>query len=47
MKILSTLALLLTCAIASAQLTYIHCGKLVDTKNGKVLENKTLIIDGE
>jgi len=30
----------------SAQDTYIHCGKLIDTKNGKVLTNKTIIVSG-
>jgi len=30
----------------SAQNTYIHCGKLIDTKNGKVLTNKTIIVSG-
>ena len=29
-----------------AQQTYIHCGKLIDTKNGKVLTEKTIVIDG-
>lgn len=47
MKILTTLALLLTCTLVTAQVTYIHCGKIVDTKNGKVLENKTLIVEGD
>ncbi|PIV49583.1 MAG: amidohydrolase, partial [Flavobacteriaceae bacterium CG02_land_8_20_14_3_00_34_13] len=30
----------------SAQNTYIHCGKLIDTKNGKVLTNKTIVVSG-
>lgn len=29
-----------------AQQTYIQCGKLIDTKNGKVLTNKTIVISG-
>ncbi|MBN4084774.1 amidohydrolase family protein [Flavobacteriaceae bacterium AH-315-B10] len=31
----------------SAQNTYIHCGKLIDTKNGKVLTNKTIVVSGK
>lgn len=27
--------------------TYIHCGKLIDTKNGKVLTNKTIIVSSK
>ena len=30
----------------AAQNTYLHCGKLIDTKNGKVLTNKTVVING-
>lgn len=30
----------------TAQDTYLHCGKLLDTKNGKVLTNKTIVISG-
>jgi imidazolonepropionase-like amidohydrolase len=30
----------------AAQSTYLHCGKLIDTKSGQVLSNKTIIIDG-
>ena len=29
-----------------AQDTYLHCGKLVDTKNGKALAEKTVVISG-
>ncbi|WP_298528353.1 amidohydrolase family protein [uncultured Christiangramia sp.] len=29
-----------------AQQTYIHAGKLIDTKNSKVLEKRTIIVDG-
>jgi len=43
--------LILTCAllfsiIISAQNTYLHCGKIIDTKNEKVLNNKTIIVSG-
>lgn len=30
-----------------AQETYIQCGKLIDTKNGKVITNKTIIVSGK
>jgi len=30
----------------TAQNTYLHCGKLIDTKNGKVLTNKTIVVSG-
>jgi len=31
----------------SAQDTYLHCGKVIDTKNGKVLTNKTIVVSGK
>lgn len=31
----------------SAQNIYLHCGKLVDTESGKVLEEQTIIIEGQ
>ena len=30
-----------------AQDTYIQCGKLIDTRNGKVESNKTIIVSGK
>lgn len=30
----------------NAQNTYIQCGKIVDTKNGKVLSDKTIVVSG-
>lgn len=39
------LALLAT-SLLVAQETYLHCGKLIDTRNGKVLTNKTIIVSG-
>ena len=43
--------LLIVCVLFSlvlqAQKTYLHCGKLVDVKNGTVLSNKTIIVSGE
>ncbi|WP_178985892.1 metal-dependent hydrolase family protein [Winogradskyella helgolandensis] len=40
--------LVLLCAISlSAQNTYMHCGKLVDTKSGKVLKEKTIVVSAD
>ncbi|MCH2490474.1 MAG: amidohydrolase family protein [Flavobacteriales bacterium] len=36
--------IVLFCFGMQAQQTYLHCGKIVDTKNGRVIENKTLIV---
>lgn len=46
MKKLFILSIFLISLGVSAQDTYIHCGKLIDTKNGKVLTNKTIIVSG-
>ena len=45
-KLLLFIALLFSTTIISAQTTYIHCGKLVDTKSGKILTKKTIIVEG-
>lgn len=45
-KIFFLLTLLLSFSI-TAQNTYLHCGKLIDTKSGKVLENKTIVVSGK
>jgi imidazolonepropionase-like amidohydrolase len=45
MKIFITIFLLFFTSFLIAQSTYIHCGKLIDTKNGKVLQNMTIIVD--
>lgn len=37
----------LICYSTISQNTYIHCGKLIDTKKGKVLTNQTIIISGK
>ncbi|MBJ2175437.1 amidohydrolase family protein [Aureibaculum sp. A20] len=37
---------LLFSLILSSQNTYLHCGKLIDTKNGKVLTEMTVIVSG-
>jgi len=45
-KILFSLILLLSVAIVSAQKTYILCGKLINTKSGKVKKKKTIVVEG-
>jgi imidazolonepropionase-like amidohydrolase len=37
---------LLLTVFVFGQNTYLHCGKLIDTKEGKVLTNKTVIVSG-
>ncbi|MDY7395391.1 amidohydrolase family protein [Aureibaculum sp. 2210JD6-5] len=37
---------LLFSLMLSAQSTYLHCGKLIDTKNGKVLNQMTVVVTG-
>ena len=46
MKALIKLVLLLVVANLSAQNTYLHCGKLIDTNSGEVLTNKTIVVSG-
>lgn len=36
----------LVCFIGFSQDTYLHCGKMIDVKNGKVLSNKTIVVSG-
>jgi len=38
--------MLLAFVTATAQDTYLHCGKIIDTKNGRVLTNKTIVVSG-
>jgi imidazolonepropionase-like amidohydrolase len=45
-KLLLIAVLLFSTSILSAQTTYIHCGKLIDTKSGKILSKKTIIVEG-
>ena len=47
MKILFNIIALLFSCVLMCQSAYIHCGKLIDTKSGKVLNNKTIIISGK
>jgi imidazolonepropionase-like amidohydrolase len=44
-KLLFLLAILLGFN-SIAQNTYLHCGKIIDTNNGKVLTDKTLVVSG-
>ena len=44
-KTLSFLILLFS-ATTFSQNTYIHCGKLIDTQNGSVLTEKTIVVSG-
>lgn len=44
-KVLLLFALLFSTMLV-AQDYYLHCGKLVDTKNGKVLSKKTIVVTG-
>ena len=43
-KILFSIVLLFSVVIVSAQKTYILCGKLVDTKSGKIEKRKTIVV---
>jgi imidazolonepropionase-like amidohydrolase len=47
MKKLVHLFILLASTMLIGQNTYLHCGKLIDTKEGKVLTNKTIIVSGK
>ena len=47
MKKLFLFSLLLISISLQAQDIYIQCGKLIDTKNGKVLTNKTIIVSAK
>ena len=43
--LLSILAFVFT-TVLTAQNTYLHCGKLIDTESGKVLTEQTIIVSG-
>ena len=45
-KKILTISTLLFSLLLSAQSTYLHCGKLIDTKSGKVLNEMTIIVSG-
>jgi len=46
MKILFRILCMAIAFTATAQNTYLHCGKLIDTKSGEVLSEKTIIVEG-
>ena len=46
-KLFAVLAAIFITSLTFAQNTYIHAGKLIDTKNGKVLTEQTIIISGD
>ncbi len=45
-KLVLSIILLLSVTFVSAQKTYILCGKLVDTKSGKIESRKTIVVEG-
>ena len=45
-KLFLFLAFTLSITFLSAQSTYIYCGKLLDAKSGKILTEKTIVING-
>lgn len=47
MKAILKIFVLLFTVIGFSQNTYLHCGKLIDTKSGKVLTEKTIIVSGD
>lgn len=46
MKYFSITLLLFFTSFIFSQNTYIHCGKLIDTKKGKILSNQTIVVTG-
>ncbi|MEM5565898.1 amidohydrolase family protein [Psychroserpens sp. AS72] len=46
MRVFQLIILLLTISV-TGQNTYLHCGKVIDTKNGTILTEKTIIISGD
>ena len=42
---LATTALLLAAPAAFAQKTYVHCGKLLDVRSGKLLSQQTIVVE--
>jgi imidazolonepropionase-like amidohydrolase len=47
MKQLIKFIFLLNSMMLIGQNTYLHCGKLIDTKEGKILNNKTIVVSGK
>ncbi|NVK53055.1 MAG: amidohydrolase family protein [Flavobacteriaceae bacterium] len=46
-KIFFSIIFIVSVSIVSAQKTYILCGKLIDTKTGKVEQKKTIVVEGK
>ncbi|WP_299312240.1 amidohydrolase family protein [uncultured Aquimarina sp.] len=46
MKFLYILLFAVTSTTLVAQDTYLHCGKLIDTKTGKILTERTIVVSG-
>ena len=46
MKFLSTIFFLVFTSFLTGQNTFLHCGKLIDTRKGKVLEQMTIVVSG-
>lgn len=44
MKNFILIATLFVCSFTTAQDLYLHCGQLIDTQDGKVLKNKTIVV---
>lgn len=47
MKYLVIFSLLFGCVSLQAQETYLHCGKVLDIKSGKILSEQTIIVEGK
>ena len=47
MKIIGKLFVFFFTVSVFSQNTYLHCGKLIDTKSGKVLTEKTIVVSGK
>ncbi len=47
MKTLLQIAILIFSVSIFSQNTYLHCGKIIDTKSGKVLTEKTIVVSGK
>ena len=46
MKFLSTIFFLIFTSVLTGQNTFLHCGKLIDTRKGKMQEQMTVVISG-
>jgi len=46
-RILLLLLLILSCQLSNAQKTFIHCGKLIDVDNSKLLDNQTITVEAD